>query len=420
MRRYIPLLLALLLAAGTFGCDNLGDYDDCYSCDDDYYYDDYGYNPLQAVDDFYQTTADTTIFVNDDDGVLINDFYYSASIDFPEVSDRGGQVLGNQDGSFAYTPPAGFAGTDSFVYFLSDGYEESSAVVTITVNSTGTPSPGFIVDSASGNDTSGNATTGTPFATLGGALSQAGVNAVIVIRPGNGQPYTGNLTLLDGQQLIGQGFQNVSPQAGVRPVISGSLDLGNNNVIRGLSFQNVNGDAVNGDDSRGATISNCVFNISSNGGRAVSGERASGAWVIAANTISRMDDAGIRLTSSGSGTLTANIDDNTITNCRLSAISLLSENTSSFTASVTDNVMAGNQSGFTFDVLAVDNSSFRLKLARNSNDDVYLLSTLRFQGSFGVENLATLSQVNSSGTVTLDQAPGSAPITSLAEGTIRL
>lgn len=418
MRRYIPLLLALLLAVGTLGCDNLGD--DCNSCNDDYYYDDYGYgyNQLQAVDDFYQTSADTTIFVNDNDGVLINDLYGSASITFPETSSRGGQVLGNGDGSFSYTPPAAFSGTDSFVYVLSDNYGESAATVTITINPSGTggnPGANVIVDSATGNDA-----TGAPFATLGTAVAQAGTNGIIVIRPGNGQPYAGNVALLDGQQLIGQGFQNVTPQSSTRPVLSGTVNLANGNVLRGLSFQNTSGDAVSGDGSRGATISNCVFNNSSNNGRAVSGEQASGTWVIVGNNINRMADAGIRLASSGSGTLTAKIEGNTITNCQLSAISLLSEGSSGFTTSVTNNVMSGNDPGFTFDALAVGGSAFRLKLKGNSNDDVYLLSTFQFTGTFGVENLATLTQQNSSGTVTLDQPQGSAPITSLADGTVNL
>ena len=420
MRRYIPLLLALLLAVGTLGCDNLGD--DCNSCGDDYFYDDYGYdygyNQLQAADDFYQTSADTTIFVTDDNGVLINDLYSSASITFSESSSRGGQVLGNGDGSFSYTPPAGFSGTDSFVYVLSDNYSESAATVTITVNPSGTggnPGASVIVDSATGNDA-----TGSPFSTLGVAVTRAGANATIIVRPGNGQPYAGNVALLNGQQLIGQGFQNVTPQSSTRPVLGGNVDLANNNVIRGLSFQSTSGDAVNGDGSSGATISNCVFNNSSNNGRAVSGEQASGNWVIVGNNINRMADAGIRLTSSGSGTLSVKIDGNTITNCQLSAISLLSEQSSSFTASVTNNVMGGNDPGFTFDALTVGSSSFRLKLKGNTNDDVYLLSTFQFAGTFGVENLATLTQQNSSGTVTLDQPQGSEPITGLADGTINL
>ena len=47
---------------------------------------------------------------------------------------------------------------------------------------------------------------------------------------------------------------------------------------------------------------------------------------------------------------------------------------------VSDNVMGGNDPGFTFDALATGNSTFRLDLEGNSNDDVYLLSTFAFNG----------------------------------------
>jgi hypothetical protein len=142
--------------------------------------------------------------------------------------------------------------------------------------------------------------------------------------------------------------------------------------------------------------------------------------VIVGNTINAMNDAGIRLSSTGSDTLTALVTDNTISNSTLSAISFLSENSSRFTTSVTDNVMSGNEDGFTFDVLTIDSSTFRLNLEGNSNDDVYLLSTLNFTGTFAVENLSTLAQRNTSGSVVLDQAPGSTPITELADNSVTI
>ena len=421
MPRYVIILLCCLafLLPGCGGVDEYYD-DDCFSCDD--YYEDDNLPPLQAFDDFYETNADTTIFVNADNGVLVNDTFFDAFIEFPETSVRGGRVDGNGDGSFTYTPPAVFSGTDSFVYVLSDDFGESEAVVTITVNpgGGGAGGPGFIVDSATGNDATGNPATGAAFATLNGALAEAGANAVIVVRPGRGQPYAGDLSLLNGQQLIGEGFENVTPQGQVRPILSGGIKLANGNLIRGLSFQNTNGDAINGDGSQGATISNCAFANSRNGGRAISGEGARGAWVIVGNTINAMNDAGIRLSSTGSDTLTAVVTDNTISNSTLSAISFLSENSSRFTTSVTDNVMSGNEDGFTFDVLTIDSSTFRLNLEGNSNDDVYLLSTLNFTGTFAVENLSTLAQRNISGSVVLDQAPGSTPITELADNSVAI
>jgi hypothetical protein len=47
----------------------------------------------------------------------------------------GGSLVLNADGSFSYTPHAGFAGTDSFAYRASDGVLLSnSATASITVN----------------------------------------------------------------------------------------------------------------------------------------------------------------------------------------------------------------------------------------------------------------------------------------------
>ncbi|MHC4214981.1 MAG: Ig-like domain-containing protein, partial [Planctomycetota bacterium] len=45
-----------------------------------------------------------------------------------------GSVILNSDGSFAYDPPAAWAGIDSFSYYINDGYSNSeSALVTINV-----------------------------------------------------------------------------------------------------------------------------------------------------------------------------------------------------------------------------------------------------------------------------------------------
>ena len=47
-----------------------------------------------------------------------------------------GQLTLNADGSFSYTPNAGFYGTDSFTYTATDGHATSApATVTITVYS---------------------------------------------------------------------------------------------------------------------------------------------------------------------------------------------------------------------------------------------------------------------------------------------
>jgi len=58
------------------------------------------------------------------------------------LAPTNGAVTMNEDGSFTYTPDAGFAGVDSFYYCVEDGPSHTSPEgrVDITVTGTGTPS----------------------------------------------------------------------------------------------------------------------------------------------------------------------------------------------------------------------------------------------------------------------------------------
>ncbi|MDH3710664.1 MAG: Ig-like domain-containing protein, partial [Cyclobacteriaceae bacterium] len=90
-----------------------------------------------AVDDEYETDMDTPLTI-EAPGVLINDSDPEGDeltvIEFDGTSIQGGTVEMNPDGSFTYTPPAGFVGTDTFTYTISDGNGGSdTATVTIIV-----------------------------------------------------------------------------------------------------------------------------------------------------------------------------------------------------------------------------------------------------------------------------------------------
>ena len=53
----------------------------------------------------------------------------------PGLTAQGlGLVIVSADGSFVYTPPALFSGTDTFAYTVTDGIDNDTAVVTVTVN----------------------------------------------------------------------------------------------------------------------------------------------------------------------------------------------------------------------------------------------------------------------------------------------
>jgi len=90
-----------------------------------------------ALNDSYTTTQDTTLTVNTS-GLLENDDDIDGDViyvdTYDEISQFGGSVVVNSDGSLSYTPAPGFAGEDTFTYTISDdngGYD--TATVTITV-----------------------------------------------------------------------------------------------------------------------------------------------------------------------------------------------------------------------------------------------------------------------------------------------
>lgn len=90
--------------------------------------------PPVAVDDHYVVVQDTTLVV-DDPGILLNDHdpenqWYTVDSVLPELPT---EMTYSYDGSFTYTPPAGFVGTRVFTYELEDAESLLSAPATITI-----------------------------------------------------------------------------------------------------------------------------------------------------------------------------------------------------------------------------------------------------------------------------------------------
>jgi hypothetical protein len=64
-----------------------------------------------------------------------------------DTTAQGGQIMVNADGSFTYTPPTGFTGTDTFSYTITDGELNSlPATVSIEVTSGSTDRPLYVYD----------------------------------------------------------------------------------------------------------------------------------------------------------------------------------------------------------------------------------------------------------------------------------
>ena len=92
--------------------------------------------PPLAMDDAYETPQGTALTVNAADGVLANDSG-AGPLQAALISDvSSGTLTFNADGSFVYTPAAGFIGQDSFTYKASDGAAVSN-IATVTIMVTG-------------------------------------------------------------------------------------------------------------------------------------------------------------------------------------------------------------------------------------------------------------------------------------------
>ncbi len=128
----------------------------------------------------------------------------------PTSSAQGGDLSLSADGSFAYDPPAGFTGSDSFTYQVcDDGIPGSACSVGVTVNLTVSDRIWFI-DNSQGAAGDGRLT--SPFNTLAafeaingnGGATDPGSGDSIFVYTGSGN-YAGGLTLEASQFLIGQG-----------------------------------------------------------------------------------------------------------------------------------------------------------------------------------------------------------------------
>ena len=89
-----------------------------------------------AADDSYSTTPNTALTISAPaNGVLANDTDADGdpltAVSYTDPSH--GTLAHNADGTFTYTPAAGFQGSDSFAYSANDGYADSGSAATVTI-----------------------------------------------------------------------------------------------------------------------------------------------------------------------------------------------------------------------------------------------------------------------------------------------
>jgi VCBS repeat-containing protein len=189
---------------------------------------------------------------------------------FDAVSAHGGNVTlvtsGANIGQLTYNPPVGYTGPDSFTYTISNAAGSSTGTVSFTVSGL----IWFINNGAS----AGDGRLSSPLNSLAafqaindGAAGHGAANHNIFLYE-SGTSYTGPVTLLAGQKLIGQDATNtianitgLTPGASsatlpatnsadatiVRITSSGNtVTLGTNNAVEGLTLGNSTGTALTG------------------------------------------------------------------------------------------------------------------------------------------------------------------------------
>lgn len=171
--------------------------------------------PPVANADSFQTIGNVTIPVAAP-GVLANDTDTETPSGLsvvPETvaSANGGTVTLAADGSFTYLSAAGFTGTDSFSYTVTDGSLTATGTVTMDV-----PTRVWYVSNA--NPSAGDGRDASPFSTLAAAEGPSTAGETVFLLYGNGTQvgYDAGFTFKNGQSLTGQGVD-----ADVTAVVNG-------------------------------------------------------------------------------------------------------------------------------------------------------------------------------------------------------
>ena len=336
-----------------------------------------------AVDDTYTATGNVRISVPAP-GLLGNDSDPegdSVTASDGATSANGGNVSVSADGSFTYNPPPGFEGTDSFNYTVTDSHgSTNTGKVTITVS-------GMIwfVNSSAAPGGDGRLT--SPYNCLVGAgcyytaaPDDPGDN--IFLYSG---AYTGGLTLLANQKLIGQGATNslsaisgVTPApnsdslpstGGADPVITTTLaatpgiTTGANNLLRGFTVGNTTGAKLVGNGAstlivREVTLNGLgqALNLSgyaldasfpsieslTSTGQGITLSGVSGSLTTSTTNIQGSSGIGISVSSLGSGVLGADFGTTTVSSTNNIGVSL-TNNTGNITFADLDITPNNNQ-----------------------------------------------------------------------------
>ena len=219
-------------------------------------------------------------------------------VTFDMTTANGGDVAMNPDGTFLYNPPAGFEGTDSFMYTMTDGSTQDSATVFLTVADV----IWFIDNEAplggDGRMTSPLNTTAEMQAiqTNSGAIGDADEGDYIFYYGGARLPYPGQLTLLAEQHLLGNGVDLEVQGQVIVPAVSDPT-LEDLSLVVGQTVFPPIVTLANGTEVRGLTI-----NGAQSGG--IWGTNVTGPILIDNVDVRNTGDSGIQIIGNPTGSMT--------------------------------------------------------------------------------------------------------------------
>ncbi|HET7462839.1 MAG TPA: Ig-like domain-containing protein [Longimicrobium sp.] len=188
-----------------------------------------------------------------------------------KVGETHGTATLASDGTFTFTPEIGYTGPASFTYTVTNGFG-TTAAATVSLNVSGIA---WFVNSAA--DAGNDGRYGSAFDNLNNAFpagaGKPAANQAIFIYSGS---YTGGVTLLNGQTLVGQGAAGTFSSAmgvtwpadagpeptvgGTRPTVASGITLGSGNTLRGFNFGNSAGAALSGTNFGTLTVSDVGIN----------------------------------------------------------------------------------------------------------------------------------------------------------------
>ncbi len=260
------------------------------------------------------------------------------------ASANGGSFTITTDGSFSYVPPAGFTGTDSFTYMVTDN-GSPAATTTGTVNITVGQRVWYIrdlvdTDNPAGGD--GRSTNAFDSIAAFNAATTNNGDIIFIFRGNTGTtPLAGGIVLKDGQKLWGEGIGLNVPGFG-QLVPAGSKP----------KINNTGGDAVSVPATAGNRQNVEVRGLDLQGSGNAVDVTASGANIVGVtisdNAVSGAGLEGFDLNAGSTGAFTATLDNNDIAatgngfDARTSAATTL-------TLGFTNNVVVSNANGILID-----------------------------------------------------------------------